>query len=82
MSYVRIVRNLTREWSAAHYNTTALLYKKQTRDNSFKKITIKITYMHASKNLIQSWLPTYGSKKISLHVRLKTVHISSRTKFF
>ena len=29
---------------------TALLYKKQTKDNAFKKITIKRIYMHASKN--------------------------------
>ena len=31
-----IVHNLTWEWSAAHY-TTALLYKRQTKDNAFKK---------------------------------------------
>ena len=29
--------------------TTALLYKKQRKDNAFKKITIKIIYMYASK---------------------------------
>ena len=45
-----IVRNLTWEWSAGHSNS--IIYKKQKKDNAFKKITIKRIYMHASKNWI------------------------------